>query len=332
MLTASCNRDSHQSLKHIERSAYFWKSAGSMNASERRAFDSLRVTTLFVKFFDLVWDDRIDDLTPVAAIKSDSTGWPNHVSIVPVVFLTEEGMARVNPNRISDIAHKLVSKIISLVRANGITFKEIQFDCDWTERSRPQYFALIEAVRSASPGTLLSATIRLHQVKYLSRTGVPPVDRGMLMFYNMSNWRDVQTKNSILDLDKASSYTDFISRYPLPLDCVLPVFRWVLVYRNDRFLAILRDVGESELVANKALESLGDHRFKARSETNAFGIRLIPGDLLRAEAVNDRELHDAKQVCLQQIRNSSVRLALYHWDSLILSRYTYATLDSVYRP
>jgi hypothetical protein len=285
-----------------------------------------------VKFFDVIWDAQSSDLIPVAMLRIDSASWPRHVSIVPVVFFTEEAMANARPGGIDDAAHKITQKIASLAALYHIELTELQFDCDWTGRSRGNYFALIEAVRKKLPGIILSATIRLHQVKFLSRTGIPPVDRGMLMFYNMSNWRDPATKNSILDLGKASAYTDFISRYPLPLDCALPIFRWVLMYRNDRFLAILRDIGEADLAASRAVESVGEHRYRVTRPAAAFGVRLQAGDLLRAEDVPERDVLRASQECLHEIRNSSVRLALYHWDSLTLSRYSYAALDSIYQP
>ena len=45
----------------------------------------------------------------------------------------------------------------------------------------------------------MSATIRLHQVKYRADTGVPPVDRGMLMAYNLLPPDQAGERSSILD-------------------------------------------------------------------------------------------------------------------------------------
>ncbi len=63
--------------------------------------------------------------------------------------------------------------------------REIQIDCDWTERTRNAYFQLLTALKREPflQGKILSATIRLHQVKYVQRSGIPPADRGRVCFF-----------------------------------------------------------------------------------------------------------------------------------------------------
>ena len=71
----------------------------------------------------------------------------------------------------------------------------------------------------------LSATIRLHQVKYREETGVPPVDYGVLMYYNMGHI-SAMGANSIYDRSTALRYLGKLREYPLPLDIALPMFAW----------------------------------------------------------------------------------------------------------
>ena len=51
--------------------------------------------------------------------------------------------------------------------------------------------------------------------------GVPPVSRGVLMYYNMSEAGDFKTSNHILDLEVAGRYHVHFDDYPIPLDLAL---------------------------------------------------------------------------------------------------------------
>jgi hypothetical protein len=71
-------------------------------------------------------------------------------------------------------------------------------------------------------------------VKYRERTGVPPVDRGMLMFYNMGRFSADPEARAIFDLESARRYLARISSYPLPLDLALPMWSWTVAPRSLR--------------------------------------------------------------------------------------------------
>ena len=67
----------------------------------------------------------------------------------------------------------------SLYNAQVAVFKEVQFDCDWTESTRVQYFAFLRESRKLFSGWRVSSTVRLYQYKYPEKAGVPPIERGM---------------------------------------------------------------------------------------------------------------------------------------------------------
>ncbi|MBK8703650.1 MAG: hypothetical protein IPN33_08475 [Saprospiraceae bacterium] len=126
---------------------------------------------------------------------------------------------------------------------------EIQIDCDWTEKTRDSYFYLLKKMREQlEPGNCaLSATIRLHQVRYFKKTGAPPVDRGMLMFYNMGDVESWEEPNSILNIKKGEPYLDGAARYPLPLDVALPAFGWGVLFREGRMIRLIYPIDEKVL-------------------------------------------------------------------------------------
>jgi hypothetical protein len=129
----------------------------------------------------------------------------------------------------------------------------VQLDCDWTISTRVVYFHFLAALRARLPqGVALSATLRLHQYRYPDRTGIPPVDRVMLMFYNMGQLDDPDEPNSILNLAAAQPYLDGAPPYPVPLDVALPVFRWGVLYRDGRMTKLIHDLTADELAADTA--------------------------------------------------------------------------------
>jgi len=54
---------------------------------------------------------------------------------------------------------------------------------------------------------------------------VPPVDKGLLMFYNMGKISpDLNARNSIYNRADAEAYLESLPNYRLSLDVALPVF------------------------------------------------------------------------------------------------------------
>ena len=101
--------------------------------------------------------------------------------------------------------------------------KEIQIDCDWTDSTRNRFFRFTRTLGKLAHAehSLISATIRLHQIKYFERTGIPPVDRGVLMFYNMGKLAAASERSSIFNTEDAEKYTSRLSQYPLPMDLIV---------------------------------------------------------------------------------------------------------------
>ncbi len=153
----------------------------------------------------------------------------------------------------------------------------------------------------------------------------------MLMFYNMADWKRADTRNSIYDLDVARHYTDFLEHYPLPLDVVLPLFRWTVVYRNNRFLSLLNNLDSKTLARCSFLKPETENRFVATRDTTALGFSIRRGDVFRAEACQNDDLTAGKQLLLSKIQNQKLTFALYHLDSTVTSSYTNAFLHSLVR-
>nr|WP_234736137.1 hypothetical protein [Tellurirhabdus bombi] len=328
ILCATCQ--SPQPPKQLSPAFYYWQTTFNPGNVEKTRLQQLGIRKLYVRFFDVDWNMQARQPAPTAAIqfKQQPTGF----QIIPVVFITNRTLQELAPASIPALARNIAQKINQISRQHGIQPVEIQLDCDWSGSTRERYFALLTELKKEFT-VPLSATIRLHQIKYADRTGIPPVARGMLMFYNMADWKRLETRNSIYDLEVARRYTDYLENYSLPLDVVMPLFRWTVVYRNGRFLTLLNQVSQQELASRSFLKRQSDStRFVAQRDTTAFGLSIRQNDLFRAEACPPTKLLAGKQLLLDKIRTEKLTFALYHLDSTLLTVYDNGFLKTLLRP
>jgi hypothetical protein len=198
--------------------------------------------------------------------------------------------------------------------------ESFQFDCDWTEQTRDKYFSFLARIKenlkkeinnSSNQKLSISATLRLHQLKYAQKTGVPPVDRGMLMLYNTGKIDDWDTENSILSIETLQEYFRGIEhKYPLTLDFVLPIFQWALVFRDGQLWKIINNLTSRELEDSSRfiqIQTGKQHniRFEVRKSTFLDGYYLIKGDKIKLESVNPTLLKSAVALLKGEMGNFS---------------------------
>ncbi|MBO0930707.1 hypothetical protein [Fibrella aquatilis] len=327
ILFLSCQQPETRHSPPPEPAFYHWKSTFAPTPADSAVLRETGVQTLYVRFFDVDWDETTRQPVPKAAVVFREK--PAVATVVPVVFITNRTLLNLSPAEVPSLAQKLVQKVAQLAKDQGIRHHEIQLDCDWTRSTRSRYFALLRAIQQEAKMPL-SATIRLHQVKFVAQTGVPPVARGLLMTYNLTDWKRPETRNSILDLTELRRYTPYLPGYPLPLDLALPLFRWTVVFRNNRVMTLLNNVDRQTLLTLPALTPQPDSmRFVVARDTMALGLSLRRGDLLRAEACSMIDLQRAKEEILAQLATQPRTFILYHLDAPVLHAYPSAALKAL---
>lgn len=322
-----CALPACRQVNEAEPSFYFWRTNARLSTGERAALKQLEIRKLYLRFFDV--DTRRENGSPEPLGTVDSLdALPADLSLIPVVFITNRTFLRMqHDTEAINLAGKLLRKIQSL----KASFRELQIDCDWSEHTKTRYFLLLSTLKKQLPAsTLLSATIRLHQVKYPVRSGVPPVDRGMLMFYNMGRLQDEQGPNSIFDAATASAYTPYIKSYRLPLDVALPIFRWCVHYRNGRVKALLGKKQFPPLEDTSYFYGAGDQRFRVKHDGMRNGVAFRAGDVLKYEEVNDERLLEAARLLRQNLPETRRSIVLYDLDEQNLKAYEKQTLPNVY--
>jgi hypothetical protein len=225
---------------------YYWRTTLRIDSTERAFLHKQRITKFYCRYFDVVMGDN-GEPRPNATITFSDT-LPSDIEMVPTVFITEDCMHQPH----AGLAEKLVRRILQMNETHHISgVSELQIDCDYTARSRRQYYRFLQetaqvwdSLHSSTSLThpSLSTTIRLHQLSMPA----PPVDYGVLMLYNtgdprLDNERRAPdgrlaegSKNPILDLRDVQPYLRYLKGYPLPLAAAYPVYHWVRQVGNVR--------------------------------------------------------------------------------------------------
>jgi hypothetical protein len=312
-----------------ERAMYHWKSVYRPNSMETAFMANYRIKTLYVKFFDVDADPITGQPIPVATLQPDSS-FPDSINIVPVVFITQPALQQMKGADADSFASKISNRIRQICTNAGITeTEEWQLDCDWTEKSKADYFRLVEAVKKIAhrQKTNLSVTLRLYPYKYQTVMGVPPADKALLMCYNMGNLTHANTANSIIDPDEMKKYLTVGKPYPLPLDAALPLFSWHVWFREKTYLGL---VYPAELEGIACLTQTGNKRVFTK-DTTISGRLFLKGDWLREERSDPEQLAQARELIRNSLGGQRIqRLALFHLDSLILNKYDPDALEALF--
>ncbi|MFW2581012.1 hypothetical protein [Aliarcobacter butzleri] len=250
---------------------------------------------LYIKVLDIAFSTKLEPIkTNLKTIPKD---------FVPVIYITNETMKNVD--------YSLINNEILLI-LKDLNFDEVQIDCDWSDSSQSNYFNLLSDLKTKLNKTI-SATIRLHQIKYYMRTGVPPIDYGVLMYYNMSNIGDFDTKNSILDNEIAKKYHYNFDTYPLKLKLALPLYSQAIQFRQNKALSIFEGVKKKDFDSN--FQEISQNKFKVLNSFYFKGRYVYKNDIFRFEDVNEKEL----KIALDDFKN----LTKNRFNEIIFYTYKY---------
>jgi hypothetical protein len=324
LLAAGCGRPLES-----KRAFYYWRTTFTLSEREHAALRDHRVTRLLVRFFDVAIDTNTGRAVPIGRI-SFRDRVPANVEVVAVVFLANQVFQA--SSAADGLASRVWTLVSSLAREGGISVSEVQVDCDWSDSTRDAFFAFCRELRAQGTGQLrLSATIRLHQVKYRNRTGVPPVDRGTLMFYNVGRLGAESGRCSIFNAEDAARYVPFLDRYPVPLDVALAIFSWVVHARDGRIVGLLEKTEAAALDASGFLRRTAPQRWLVAEPAFFRGTYLKAGDTLTLEAATPVVTHQAASMLAGRLRpDAGFTLALFDLDERNLAAYPNAELEAVF--
>lgn len=315
---------------------YYWRTTMSLNEYERDFLDRHNVSRVYVRFFDVASDSKAkqgEDVIPIATIAMNDS-FSAGVEIIPTIYITNFAIQNMQLKE-EEYAEKILKRIDAMCRQKGISYSEIQLDCDWTKITRDTFYNLCRLVKSKMDSTqFLSSTIRLHQLIQPP----PPVDKGVLMVYNTGNLNEMTTENSIFSLKDIEPYLrdNRLSNYDLPLDIAYPAYGWSVIYRPDSgkyyFDKLLRRTDFSNF---PQLKKVGKNMYEVKEDVNLSPETnpwkdTFKGYRVRVERPEAREILEVKRMIEAQLENKPHSNILYHLDESQLSHYSTHEIDKIY--
>lgn len=325
----SCKKENK--VQNVERAFYYWKSDSYLNSESTSQLNINKVTKIYMKFFEIDYSEAMGNF-PFDKI-SNYEGDENfeEKSIIPTIFIKNE-IFKYNSEKELDV---LAENIIFLINKKYVEkFKkmnpltEIQLDCDWTKSTKEKYFYLLKKIKEKS-NKQISCTLRLYPYKYSDIMGVPPVDKVILMCYNLIKPLSNSNKNSILDIDEFKKYLNEKRNYPLHIDIALPVFSWSQLFQNNHFQKLI-NINKDELTTfTKQVKPMW---YEVTKDTtinwdNYFRV----ADQIKFEDVSVKTINDAIEVIKKNVPlENTATIALFDLDDSIFNRYNNEEISSFY--
>ena len=282
-----------QERQEVDFSFYAWRQDFEVTPKREALLKSLGVKKVYVKFADVVWDTDRNVVRPeaVVSIQYPHTGY----EIVPVVYIRNEVFGKTTGDQLDTLVVNLYQLVKSLGKSEDV--HELQIDCDWTTSTKESYFDFLKKLKAVDSQTTISTTIRLHQIRYKSKTGVPPADKGVLMYYNMNSVENAGEVNTIFDSKTAEAYLSNLHEYPLPLDYALPVYGWCVQKRNGKVVDLLQTQLLKDFTNDSLMQLGANNSLVAKRGHFHRGFYFQEGDVLLEERVSpDVCKHAAKSL------------------------------------
>jgi len=328
IFTSMMCRKSHVPQVPTGCSFYYWKTKPEFTTDDKALADSLGMKRLYLRYFDVDWSPTLEMPVPIGMAdfgedyRNFDTGEPLRLvdyQVVPTIFILNRVFEKnYNPDSLATkISQKIAAKnqmlsfSLELWRRDfanaeqrmdweqpdslqpGYRFRsritEIQLDCDWTKSTRDRYFQFLKAMKKANPGMTISCTVRLHQFRDGEKAGIPPVDRGTLMCYNVAPPKDLNVKDAIFDQDLVLGYLKN-GDYPLPLEAALPLFSWGALFHENQFKGLASGLSESDVKGNLLFSPISEGKYRFMEDTVFAEVYMREGDIVRLDEPSAEEI------------------------------------------
>jgi hypothetical protein len=352
----------------VIRSFCYWKTNLYFQEEDDSLVNKLDVKHMYVRFFDVDYNPYSKEPLPVATIWDISFNKSNP-EITPSIFITNEVVLKSDTKQLDSLAVRMAKRIeqigkkmndtkADIIASNivypkdyykqkdykplnydsvrsaesaklKVAFKEILIDCDWTEKSQKNYFYLLKQIKSQLPSSKIAATIRLWQYKYASKAGIPPVDKGLLMCYNITKPDDLQTKNSIATTEELAQYITH-GDYKLKLDIALPLYSWAVAFRGNQFKGILSDYDQLIKDTSK-VKKTSDTQYVLQDDVLVGQTYLRNGDEIRIEKISDSELDKMISIIKNKIQiDNQTKVTFFSFDKKYINDYGTENISNYY--
>jgi hypothetical protein len=324
IFSASCKRNSTATTAF-----YYWKTGFQLNSRQAALLQQTALNRIYIRFFDVNWNKEQHRACPNAVVQFSQPLSGLHIT--PVIYIANKTFENSSDTAIDSLAIHCNTLMNRLAEEQSITYTQVQVDCDWSLTTRDKYFSFLSAFKKLNRHQL-QATIRLHQVKYKARTGIPPVDRGVLMFYNMGKLNaDLRQRNSIYNEADAGKYVSYLKAYPLQLDIALPLFSWSVQLRDNKVIQVYGKIGRPQLNNPADFETVaGENNYRAKRSFFLAGIYVKQNDVFKLEETTANSLDMAAKQLTENLPKQQNRTIIYYeLANIDLSEFKAETIQQV---
>jgi len=300
----------------VEPAFYYWKNKPEkLHPKEIEIVQALEIHKLYVKLFEV--EKEIDfGIRPFA--KTNLKHLPkaiDNIEIIPTIFIKNEVLFNSTKLDLQELVPNLIhltEKYYSKISPQSEkSFTELQIDCDWTAKTKDNYFFLLKKLKEKS-GKQISCTLRLYPYKYPKIMGVPPVDKATLMCYNLTNSLKNEHKNSIQDNNELEKYLRSTNKYPVHLDIALPIYSWTLLFQNKTFKKV---ISIEDLALKQYAKQVSPLWWEVQESHTVDNLYLRPGDQLKVERVTKEKTEETIALLKKYITfDEFTTLTFFHLD------------------
>lgn len=350
----SCQKQPNANYSNNEqRSFCYWNTSFAMDTALWR---EIGANHLYIRYFDVDWDNSSAEAKPIASIWGQDS---LPLNFTPSVFLTNkvfeqstetdlDSLSTRIKRRIEDITDRFCYRafswredenkyeerdsIMGQIREEyKKRYKDILIDCDWTAGTKDKFFYFLNCMKKEFNDKNITVTLRLWQYKQTKVAGIPPVDRCLLMCYNMQTANDFNIDNSIASMDELKKYVSG-EKYPLKLDVALPIFSWAILFRNENFIGLLGNATNKDYEDNFIeYESLGNGRYRVLVDKVIGNFFIRKGDIIRVESVSQNELKDMARYLKDEVpMDEYSRITFFSWNQSYIKNYGTEEIKDIY--
>ena len=352
----------------INTAFHHWKNPLNITDFEQQYCQNINANTLYLRLFDVDYTALNKFAEPISELIINQNDLIPFNKIIPTIFITNRTLIKLNDNQIDSLSTLIIIKLGQITEEpvlnnselknsnselknthlaltnNGFKDKisELLIDCDWTASTKIKYFQLIKQLKTqlnklnvqSNKQLKITTTIRLHQIKFSEKTGIPPADKGVLMAYNTGDLSDPQTINSILDINVLKQYLSELKTYPLPLDVALPIFSWGIVKRDGQAVQLIPNFSKDFLLKNSKNTDLSrynrvgayfdkknDHTITILKNGYYNSYYLYADDVIKIEEIPINTLQQAATLLSEHVNNQQLTIGFFSLDSINLKRY-----------
>ena len=272
----------------VEVNVFHKKSSWGFQDPFKKVVQDLGSKKVYVKFFDVVYAEEKGGAWPFAELRRSGEQLAGQFEVVPTVDF-ENKVFEDDSTDYHLLSQLLLPKMNRMAKSFGLTFREMQIDCDWTEKTKGNFFTFCKGLKKDNDSLKLTAAIRPHQVKSFDILGIPPVDQGVLVFHKKGRWENPNASRVILNWEKVKSDLENLKEYPLTLSLSLPAFSLGVHYNETGTKGFIQDLTYRQMETD-FIELVEDGLFRVKEDRNYLNRTFATGDYIKLSSIDVKQL------------------------------------------